>query len=200
MSVQHRSRHGVRHRVTALGTVAAAVALLFTAVPAAVAAPAPAPAALTTTWGEFTCDGGPYRIKAPTADPDTFLTVALSSGNHGSVIQYFWGNESNQKWIYCHKPGPNGNETVVFQDAWRHWCLAVDRDSLSLGAWIITTGCFSDHIPIEQQFVKVNLPGSSKLISLKGLHSGKWLAGAGGGNGNQIVQSDYPDLYELQPV
>ncbi|MEU3572751.1 hypothetical protein AB0E96_30660 [Kitasatospora sp. NPDC036755] len=197
MSFQHRSRHGARRRVTALGTVAAAV--LFAAVPAAVAAPAPATAALTTTWGEFTCDGGPYLIKAPTTDPETFLTVALSPGNHGSVIQYFGGKESNQQWIYCHKPGPNNTETVVFQDNWRHWCLAVDGNSMSSGAWIITTGCFSDHIPTEQQFVKENVPGTG-LITLKGQHSGKWVAATGGGNGNQIVQSDYPDLYRLQAV
>ncbi|MFJ6621955.1 RICIN domain-containing protein [Kitasatospora sp. NPDC091335] len=192
MSFQHRSRHGARHRVTELGTAAAAVALLFTAAPTAVAAPAPAPAALTTTWGEFTCDST-YRIKAPTANPETFLTVALSPGNHGSVIHYFWNGEPNQKWIYCHRPESDGTETVVFQDAWRHWCLAVDQNSTSAGAWIITTGCFSDHIPTEQQFVKTTFAGTN-LFTLKGQHSGKWLASAG----SQIVQSNYPDVYELQ--
>ncbi|GAA1400199.1 hypothetical protein GCM10009639_40900 [Kitasatospora putterlickiae] len=200
MTAPHRFRNGVRRRVTALGTAFAAVALLFTAVPAAVAAPAPAPATLNTTWGDFNCDGGLYRIKAPTPT-DLFLTVALSPGNHGSVIQYFWGNEANQKWIYCHRSEPDGTETVVFQDSWRHWCLAVDRDATFSGAWILTTGCFSDHIPTEQQFVKSNVPGTP-LFTLQGQHSRKWVAASGtyGNNGNQITQGDYPDLFTLQAV
>ncbi|MEV0534135.1 hypothetical protein [Kitasatospora sp. NPDC050463] len=200
MSAPHRFRHGLRRRPAVFGTAAAAVALLFTAVPTAVAAPAPAPAALTTTWGDFTCDGGLYRIKAPTPG-DLALTVALSPGNHGSVIQYVWTGESNQKWIYCHRPESDGTETVVLQDSWRRWCLAVDRDSMSSGAWILTTGCFSDHVPTEQQFVKTKVPGTD-LFALQGQHSRKWVAASGtfGQNGNQITQGDQPDLYTLQAV
>lgn len=194
MTVLHRSRSGVGRRVAALGTAAAAFALLFTAAPAAVAAPA----SITTVWGDFTCDAGLYRIKPSS---DLALTVALSSGNHGSVIQYTWTGESNQKWIYCHRPEPDGRETVVFQDSWRHWCLAVDRDFLGSGAWILTTGCFSDHIPTEQQFVKSNVPGTN-LFALQGQHSKKWVAASGtyGQNGNQITQGDQPELYSLLPA
>lgn len=193
MPVLHRLRRGV----AASGT-AAAVALLVAAGPTAVAAPAPAPTALNTTWGDFTCDGGLYRINTGTGRP---LTVALSPGNHGSVIQYFWGNESNQKWIYCHRPEPDGRETVVFQDSWRHWCLAVDGNSMSYGAWILTTGCFSDHIPTEQQFVKTKVPGTN-LFALQGQHSGKWVAAQYHADtlGQQIVQDDRPDLYSLQAL
>ncbi|MFE2725863.1 RICIN domain-containing protein [Kitasatospora sp. NPDC059327] len=198
MPVLHRLRRGMRRRAAVLGTAAAAVALVFTAVPTAVAAPAPAPAALNTTWGDFTCDGGLYRINTGTGRP---LTVALSSGNHGSVIQYFWGNESNQKWIYCHRPEANGTETVVFQDSWRHWCLAVDRDATFPGAWILTTGCFSDRIPAEQQFVKTKVPGTN-LFALQGQHSRLWVAAQdhSDGLGYQIVQDSRPDLYSLQAV
>ncbi|MFF1906248.1 RICIN domain-containing protein [Kitasatospora sp. NPDC058218] len=200
MTLLHRFRFGVGRRMAALGTAAAAFALLFTAAPAAVAAPAPAPAALTTTWGDFTCDGGLYRIKAPTPS-DLALTVALSPGNHGSVIQYVWTGESNQKWIYCHRPEADGTETVVFQDSWRHWCLAVGSDATFYGAWIVTTGCFSDHIPTEQQFVKTKVPGTN-LFALQGQHSRLWVTASGtfGQNGNQITQGDRPDLYSLLPA
>ncbi|MFF7995806.1 RICIN domain-containing protein [Kitasatospora xanthocidica] len=184
-------RSGPLRRLAALGTGAAAVgALLLTT----------APPAAADRGSDFACDPVDYRIKS-SAKPfpnELFLTVALSSWNHGSVIQYQWNAESNQKWKLCRKPLSNGTEQVVFRDTWRQWCLAVDRAGTANGVWLLTVGCDDNWVPDEQKFTLTKL-ANTNYVAIRAVHSGKWLAAEHyDSNGSQIVQSGAPDLYTLE--
>ncbi|MFD0408893.1 RICIN domain-containing protein [Kitasatospora sp. NPDC127116] len=193
----HRQRSRARRPLNVLGTVAAAGALLFTAAPVALAAPASAGALTGDPASSYSCDPGLYRIN--TAGNSRPLTVALSSGNHGSIIQYFWGNESNQKWRVCRKHTSDGSDLVYFQDAWRGWCMAVDRWGTESGTWILTVGC-GDDIPANQSFRVAKVAGTN-LIALQAQHSGKWVAASDHSDEiRQVVQDGKPDLFYLQAV
>ncbi|MFD4399546.1 RICIN domain-containing protein [Kitasatospora sp. NPDC059811] len=198
MPEPHPRRSRARRPLNVLGTAAAVGALLFTASPAALAAPTSATALAADPESEYPCDPGLYRIN--TAGADRPLTVALSSGNHGSVIQYFWGDESNQKWQVCRKHASDGRELVYFRDSWRGWCMVVDRWGKDDGNWIITVGC-GDVVPENQAFWMAKVPGSNRF-ALQNVNSGKWVAAQNhsDGLGYQIVQDSRPDLFYLQAV
>ncbi|MFJ3219532.1 RICIN domain-containing protein [Kitasatospora sp. NPDC086801] len=178
-------------RLTALATTAIVGALTLTAAPAATAA---------DRGSDYTCDPIYYRIKA--ANRPVFnelaLTVALSPGNHGSVIQYQWSGESNQKWKLCRKRQSNGTEQVVFRDAWRQWCMGVDRAGTASGVWVITVGCDDNYVPDEQKFTLVNVPNTN-YTAIQSVNSSKWLAAQNfDTNGSQVVLSSTPDLWVLE--
>ncbi|MGW3076440.1 MULTISPECIES: RICIN domain-containing protein [unclassified Kitasatospora] len=185
---------GRLRRLTALATTALAGALLLTTAPAAVAAPAPAP--VPDRGSDFACDAGYYRIKAP--GDRQYLTVALSSWNHGSVIQYQWEDQDNQKWQVCRKRQGDGSERVVFRDGWRHWCMSVDRGFRDPGAWLLTVGCDDDYVPEHQQFSMLKVPGTD-LFALRIQHTDLWFSAQyHDTNGSQILQNTVPDLYTLE--
>ncbi|MFD4908594.1 RICIN domain-containing protein [Kitasatospora purpeofusca] len=165
------------------------------------AAPAPASvgALAADPSSNYTCDPGLYRIN--TASNSRPLTVALSRGNYGTILQYFWGNESNQKWRVCRKHASDGREVVYLQDAWRRWCMAVDHWGQENGDLITTYGCIDENVPLNQQFWMANVTNSSTLFALQGLHSGKWVASSDHSNEiRQMVQDRTPDLFYLQAV
>ncbi|MFF7586116.1 RICIN domain-containing protein [Kitasatospora purpeofusca] len=178
-------------RLTALGTTAILGALTLAAAPTASAG---------DTGSNYTCDPIYYRIKA--ANRPVFnelaLTVALSRGNHGSVIQYQWSGESNQKWQVCRKPMSDGTEQVVFRDGWRHWCAGIDRDGRAAGVWLITVGCDDGYVPDEQKFTLLKVPNTN-YTAIRTVSAGKWLAAQSfDTNGSQVVLSDTPDLWVLE--
>ncbi|MET8542537.1 RICIN domain-containing protein [Kitasatospora sp. NPDC004799] len=196
-------RPGPLRRLTALATTAVAGALLLTTAPAASAAPAsasapaPAPAPLADRGSDFACDPGYYRIKAA-GGTNLYLTVALSSWNHGSVIQYQWEDQDNQKWQVCRKRQADGSERVVFRDGWRHWCMAVDRGFSDPGAWILTVGCDDDYVPDHQQFSMLKVSGTD-LFALRIQSTQLWFSAQyNSNNGSQILQGSAPDLFSLE--
>ncbi|MFB6892242.1 RICIN domain-containing protein [Kitasatospora sp. NPDC056327] len=177
-------------RLTALGTTAVLGALMLATAPTATAA---------DRGSDFVCDPIYYRIKAANRPMfnELAMTVALSPGNHGSVIQYQWEDESNQKWKLCRKRQSNGSEQVVFRDAWRRWCMAVNPNG-NLWDWLVTVGCDDDYVPDEQKFTLVNVPNTN-YTAIQGVRSGKWLAANDfDTNGSQISLHNSPDLWVLE--
>ncbi|WP_406096805.1 RICIN domain-containing protein [Kitasatospora purpeofusca] len=198
MPREHRQHSRARRPLNVLGAVAAAGALLFTAAPAATAAPASAGALAADPSRNYACDPGLYRIN--TAGNSRPLTVALSSGNYGTILQYFWGNESNQKWRVCRKHTSDGREVVYLQDSWRRWCMAVDHWGQENGAMITTYGCIDEDVPLNQQFWMAKVAGTN-LFALQAQHSGKWVASSDHTDElRQVVQDSKPDLFYLQAV
>ncbi|WP_435647602.1 RICIN domain-containing protein [Kitasatospora purpeofusca] len=186
-----RSMSRSMRRLTALGTTAILGALTLTAAPSASAG---------DTGSNYTCDPILYRIKAANrpAFNELALTVALSPGNHGSVIQYQWSGESNQKWQVCRKPLSDGTQQVVFRDAWRHWCADIDHDGRDVGVWLITVGCDDNNVPDQQKFTLLTVP-STNYTAIRAVSSGKWLAAQSfDNNGSQVVLSNSPDLWVLE--
>ncbi|MFB8241104.1 RICIN domain-containing protein [Kitasatospora purpeofusca] len=178
-------------RLTALGTTAILGALTLAAAPTASAG---------DTGSNYTCDPILYRIKAANrpAFNELALTVALSPWNHGSVIQYQWSGESNQKWQVCRKPLSDGTQQVVFRDAWRHWCADIDHDGRDAGVWLITVGCDDNYVPDKQKFTLLNIPNTN-YTAIRAVSSGKWLAAQSfDTNGSQVVLSSSPDLWVLE--
>ncbi|MGY0458666.1 RICIN domain-containing protein [Kitasatospora sp. cg17-2] len=184
-----------RSPLTLLGTLLGAVALLFTAAPVALAAPASAESLAADPASNYTCDPGTYTIN--TSGNSRPLTVALSSGNYGSILQYYWTNESNQKWNVCRRTASDGREIVYLKDAWRHWCMAVDRWSLQPQAMIITLGCVDENVPLNQQFWMAKVPGTNRF-ALQAQHSGLWISSSNHTDDIlQMVQEQQPDLFYL---
>ncbi|MFF3006922.1 RICIN domain-containing protein [Kitasatospora sp. NPDC057940] len=196
----HRPRSRARRPLNALGTVAAAGALLFTASPAALAAPASATALAGDPAGEYPCSAGLYRIN--TAGAGLPLTVSLDPANHGAVIQYAWDKYSNanQRWRVCRKHTSDGRDLVYFRDGWRDWCMVVDRWGKESGTWIITVGC-GDDVPENQAFRMAKVAGTDRF-ALQNLNSDKWVASQGHSDvsGVQMIQDSGPDLFYLQAV
>ncbi|MFE4518539.1 RICIN domain-containing protein [Kitasatospora sp. NPDC056783] len=196
----HRQRSRARRPLNVLGTVAAAGALLFTAAPVALAAPAPTGGLAADPTSNYSCDHRLNRIIPGGDGIKRPLTVALSPGNHGSVIQYKSEDQLNQLWKVCRKRASDGRELVYLQDAWRRWCMAVDHWGLEDGTWIITQGCVDEDVPKNQSFWMAKVAGSN-LFALQAQVSGKWVAASGHNNEiSQIVQDSKPDLYYLEPA
>ncbi|MFF2619025.1 RICIN domain-containing protein [Kitasatospora sp. NPDC058046] len=195
----HRRHARARRPLNVLGAAAAACVLLLTAAPVASAAPSSAGPLAADPSSNYRCDPGLYRIN--TADEGRPLTVALSSGNYGTVLQYFWNNESNQKWRVCRKQTSDGRTLAYLQDAMRRWCMAVDHWGQENGALITTYGCIDEDVPANQSFWMAYVHGST-LFALQAQHSGKWVAAANHSDKDidQMVQDVKPDLFHLVAV
>ncbi|MEV6977581.1 hypothetical protein [Kitasatospora sp. NPDC093806] len=177
-------------RLTALGTTAVLGALMLASAPTATA---------QDRESDYVCDPIYYRIKAANRPMfnELAMTVAQSSWNHGSVIQYQWSGASNQKWKLCRKRQSDGTEQVVFRDAWRQWCMGVDRNG-PIGAWLVTVGCDANNVPDEQKFRLVTVPNTN-YVALQGVSSGKWFHAENfDSNGSQIILGTTPDLWVLE--
>ncbi|MFJ4797867.1 RICIN domain-containing protein [Kitasatospora purpeofusca] len=197
----HRTGTARTGRAVLTSGVAALVAVAGLGLGAApaTAAPVSAGALAADPSSNYTCDPGLYRIN--TSSNSRPLTVALSRGNYGTVLQYFWGDESNQKWRVCRKRAADGRQIVYLQDAWRRWCMAVDHWGLENGDLITTYGCIDENVPLNQQFWMANPTNSTTLFALQGLHSGKWVASSDHSNEiRQMVQDRWADLFYLQAV
>lgn len=203
MPREYRRHSRARRPLNVLGAVAAAGALLFTAAPVATAAPASAGALAADPSSNYTCDARLYRIDTAGTDVDGKrrpLTVALSSGNYGTILQYKWENQANQKWRICRKRVSDGRELVYLQDAMRRWCMAVDHWGQQNGDLITTYGCVDEDVPLNQQFWMTTPPGTT-LIALQAQHSGKWVASSDHTDQiRQVVQDSRPDLFSLEVV